>query len=276
MRKTLLLFVAIIATSVCAKAQTNLQVFYDFGQDRKFVTTTLEMFKPDNWGNTFFFVDYDFKFKDLDGKNIAPGGTYMEIARCLNFWHGDNVKSNFLKNLNLQVEYNGGFGWFQDNLIDKSYSINHAFLGGLDYSFFWPHKTGFTSLSLKVLYKKFIKIGQDVPMQLTAVWTCSDFFGLVPGLTFSGFADFWWQTTYWNTVFNYSTSVKPEEAAMDTFKTTKCVFLSEPQLWYQVGRWFKCPNLHVGGEVEIGCNFTGNSTKSGWFVNPCLGVKWVF
>ena len=28
-----------------AKAQTNAQLFYDFGSDRKFVTLTLEMFK---------------------------------------------------------------------------------------------------------------------------------------------------------------------------------------------------------------------------------------
>lgn len=48
--------------------------------------------------------------------------------------------------------------------------------------------------------------------------------------------------------------------------------LTEPQLWYNVGRWFKCPNLHVGTEIEVSYNFTG----SGVMVNPCLGIKWNF
>lgn len=36
--------VALMAFSHMAKAQTNLQIFYDFGRDRKQVTTTLEGF----------------------------------------------------------------------------------------------------------------------------------------------------------------------------------------------------------------------------------------
>ena len=36
-----------------------LQVHYDMGEDRGYVTTTIEMFKPDQWGSTFFFVDMD-------------------------------------------------------------------------------------------------------------------------------------------------------------------------------------------------------------------------
>lgn len=67
-------------------AQVNAQLFYDFGSDRKFATLTLEMFKGDKWGNTYFFVDHDFNYNDhVEGPNLAPGGTYMEIARCLNF-----------------------------------------------------------------------------------------------------------------------------------------------------------------------------------------------
>ena len=36
-----------------AKAQTNLQIFYDFGEDRQNVTTTLEGYYGDKWGDTF-------------------------------------------------------------------------------------------------------------------------------------------------------------------------------------------------------------------------------
>ena len=39
--------VALMAFSQMAKAQTNLQIFYDFGRDRKQVTTTLEGFYGD-------------------------------------------------------------------------------------------------------------------------------------------------------------------------------------------------------------------------------------
>ena len=66
MRKLALALVVLIA--VATKAQTNLQVHYDFGKDRSYVTTTLEMFKPDKWGNTFFFVDFDYNM----GKENHP------------------------------------------------------------------------------------------------------------------------------------------------------------------------------------------------------------
>lgn len=36
------------ACSSVAKAQTNAQILYDFGSDRKFVTLTLEMFKQES------------------------------------------------------------------------------------------------------------------------------------------------------------------------------------------------------------------------------------
>lgn len=110
--------VALMAFSQMAKAQTNLQIFYDFGRDRKQVTTTLEGFYGDKWGNTFFFIDYDYKAKKEDG-NKAPCGTYFEIARCLNFWQDSKLAP-----LSLHVEYNGG--------VYSAYNINHAFLGGLD------------------------------------------------------------------------------------------------------------------------------------------------
>ena len=77
--------VAALAFTLGAKAQTNLQTFYDFGKDRGHVTTTLEGFYGDKWGNTFFFVDYDYNSKNENDKVYAPSGTYFEIARCLNF-----------------------------------------------------------------------------------------------------------------------------------------------------------------------------------------------
>lgn len=46
----------------------NCQVHYDHGKNCHYIITTFEMFKPDKWGNTYFFVDYDY---NLDAnKNV--------------------------------------------------------------------------------------------------------------------------------------------------------------------------------------------------------------
>ena len=220
-----------------AKAQTNFQTFYDFG--RKHFTTTLEGFHQDNWGNTFFFIDYDYNNKD-GNKIISPNNTYFEIARCLNFW-GETA----LAPLSLQVEYNGGFGtWGNLNGIPGvdygAFPVNSAFLFGVDW---FLHSADFNNtLNLKVLYKHFVGLPSKVPMQFTAVWGLQDLFGL-KGLRFSGFVDFW--SEYDN-----------------------LVILSEPQLWFQLFDHF-----NIGGEVELSYNFAG---MEGFHVMPCLGTKWVF
>ena len=157
-----------------AEAQTNFQTFYDFG--RKHFTTTLEGFHQDDWGNTFFFIDYDYNNR-VDNTVVSPSGTYFEIARCLNFWQ-DSALAPF----SLQYEYNGGLG--------LGFGINSAFLFGIDY---FLHSANFNNtLNLKVLYKQFVKMDSKLPMQFTAVWGCQDLFG-VPRLRFSGFADVWWE-----------------------------------------------------------------------------------
>ena len=54
---------ALLACVLCAEAQTNLQTFFDLGKDRKYITTTFEMFKGDKWGDTFFFIDHYYTNK---------------------------------------------------------------------------------------------------------------------------------------------------------------------------------------------------------------------
>ena len=58
MKKIFISLFAILALGLTANAQTNFQTFYDFG--RGHFTSTLEGFHQDNWGNTFFFIDYDY------------------------------------------------------------------------------------------------------------------------------------------------------------------------------------------------------------------------
>jgi hypothetical protein len=239
MKKHILLFLLLFPCAA-SFAQTpltdvNLQAFYDFGHSRRHVTTTLEMFHGDAWGNTFFFVDFDYNFRDASGKALGPSGAYGELARCLNFWQDTK-----LGNLSLQVEYDGGLG-----AQFGGFTINSAFLVGANY---FLHSSDFkNTFNIEVLFKKFVGMYQVLPMQFTGVWGCQDIFGLT-GLRFSGFVDFWWEGD-------------------------KCVILSEPQLWYNIGSLFKCPNLNVGGEIEISNNFAG---VSGFMCNPCLGFKWVF
>ena len=221
-----------------AKAQTNFQTFYDFG--RKHFTTTLEGFHQDNWGNTFFFVDYDYNNRD-GNTVVSPNNTYFEIARCLNFW-----QDSALAPLSLQLEYNGGFGTWGNlsgapGLEYGAFPVNSAFLAGVDW---FIHSGDFrNTLNLKFLYKYFVKMPSHVPLQFTAVWGCQDLFGL-SGLRFSGFVDVWCE--YDNVVV-----------------------LSEPQLWYNFGT----EHFNFGGEVEFSYNFAG---MEGFHVMPCIGTKWVF
>lgn len=221
-----------------AKAQTNLQTLYDFANDRGYITTTLEGFYTDKWGNTFFFVDHDFATKD-NGHVYAPSGTYAELARCLNFW-----QNTALAPFSLQLEYNGG--------VYNGFTINNAYLAGVDW---FLHSADFkNTLNLKVLYKNIDHGDSKVPMQFTVVWGFQDLFG-VQGLRFSGFADFWW-----------------EDHVVDT-ELSRNVFISEPQLWYNIGRHIGVPNLNLGGEVELSYDF---GTVKGFKARPCLGAKWVF
>jgi len=234
MKKTVaFLIVLFIVASV--KAQ-NLQVHYDFGKDRKYVTSTVEMFKPDKWGSTFFFIDMNY---DADnGKTISLA--YWEIARGIKLG-----KSPFAAH----VEYNGGFGQFKAGSGYGAYQINDAWLAGLDYNI---NNADFTKgITFQALYK-YIKDKNDASFQLTAVWYMHM---LNKKVTFDGFADFWRED---NSFINSDASVSK----------TKYVFLTEPQIWYNFTE-----NISVGSEIEISSNFSGNK---GLMVNPTLAAKWNF
>ena len=244
--KSLCLLAASVLCVSVAKAQVNAQLLYDFGSDREFTTLTLEMFKNDKWGSTYFFVDHDFNYdQHVEGPNLAPGGTYTEISRAFNFWQNSPMKA-----WSLHAEYNGG--------ITKSYPINNAWLFGVEY--FMHDATFRNTLTFQVLYKAIAKTEQKVPMQLTAVWTSNDIFG-VKGLKFDGFADFWWET--------HNVDYKADGSS----EIAHTVFTTEPQLWYCIGQHFGCDNLSIGGEAEFSANF---GSTGGFKCRPCLGARWDF
>lgn len=169
-RNTLILLLAVLLAGATfnAKAQ-NLQVFYD--TERGCVTSTLEMFRPDAFGSTFYFVDMDYSPKAI--------GAYTEIARELCFWQ--DTDWNWLS---VHLEFNGG--------LSGPFSFNNAWLGGLTYS---GHSADFSKTwSVSAMYKAIPGLKDYTgkcrmhSFQLTGVWGLSLFQGWC---SFSGFADFW-------------------------------------------------------------------------------------
>ena len=182
------------------------------------------------------------------------------------------------KDLSIQVEYNGGLGLYKDLFGDiRGYGIEHAALVGLNYCL---HTADYKNIfNLEILFKYIVdeynmwqvkdgsgqwirQAGNQIPLQFTFVWGCDDFC-TAPGLRFSGFLDIWGQKLLVPDYQN-GTYTDPTQQSF--------VFFSEPQLWYNIGRWFKCPNLNIGTEIEFSYNFIGK----GFMCNPCLGIKWCF
>ena len=247
--KKIVAFAGLSLLAVGAFAQTNLQVFYDFGKERKNVTTTLEMFKGDDWGSTFFFVDYDYTTKDQRDVNVfGTQSTYMEIERALNFW-----QESALGALSAHVEFQAG------NFGGPSTS---NWLFGAEY---FLHNDDFSNtFTLALLYKYYHNSNSsDIPVQFSGVWGMQNLFG-VEGLRFSGFLDFWGE--------NNSFYKGLDANNVPQYKDTKFKLLTEPQIWYCVGQFFNCPNFNLGGEVELSYNFRGE----GFVCNPCIGAKWTF
>ena len=260
MRK-LLLAIAAFMPILALNAQTNIQEMYDL--NRGHLTTTLEMFKSDNWGSTFFFTDI-YHPNDKTG----PTDYYTEIARGLNFW-----KNSKLEALSLHVEWNGGLG--------EGYIVNNAWLFGVEY---FMHNADFSNtFTFELMYKSITGQTDNVPLQFTFVWGMKDIFG-VKGLMFSGFFDVWGEKQTWNVEDNNALlGYRTEE--------TDWVILSEPQIWYNIGQHFGCENLNIGGEIELAYNFSGgckdpsfigplgviySNQNKGFTATPAFGIKWVF
>ena len=217
----------------------NLQTHYDFGKDRGYLTTTVEMFRPDKTGNTFFFIDFDY---GSNGVENSPSLAYFEIARCFKLgktpfsWH---------------AEYNGGL--FRP-APSAGASISNAWLTGVDYS--WNASDFSKGFSLKALYKNIANTSDGKPdnFQLTAVW----YLNFAKGkLSFTGFADFWREG-----------HIVSNDGFKTNFQEKEFIFLTEPQLWYNVTKKFA-----VGSEVEISNNFAGHD---GFMANPTAAVKYTF
>lgn len=233
MKNLLVLLLTIISLGVLAQ---NVQLHYDFGEERKLFTSTVEMFKPDKYGSTFFFIDVDYSSEPRGVEN-GVSLAYWEIAR--------SFKVNESHKFEPRIEYNGGTG----RTADFSYAIENAWLAGGQYTI---NNEDYSKVFTVQANYKYIQGKHNASFQFTAVWGLHF---LERKLSFTGFADFWKED---NLVFDdYG---NPSE--------TKYVFLTEPQIWYNFQKTFS-----VGSELEMSNNFAANK---GFMVNPTIAAKWIF
>jgi len=244
MKKILLIF-ACLSIMTQMRAQLNIQLHYDYGHlvddlsNRPSMTSTIEYFGTDKWGSTYLFTDIDYYHDGV-------AGAYWEISRNINF----SKKSPFA----FHVEYNGGANVNQ--LYEVGTRIQHAFLTGAVWS--CANKDFTKTFSFQLLYKYYFKGANGAPafnsFQTTAVWGM-DFFDRK--LTFSGFADLWYDNIIKNVVF-----------------------ISEPQIWLNIYGFKGCEDikLSVGGEVELSNNFVypKDGTNNRFFAIPTTAIKWTF
>ncbi len=169
MKKTLILAFLLLGT-ITGYAQLDVQLHYDLGNalygnrldNRPHLTSTVENFKADRWGSTYFFIDFDYK--DHESKSA-----YWEISRELRFWKAP---------IAAHVEYNGG--------LNTSAGYNDAYLIGPAYN--WCSKDFTKSFSLQLMYKYITGVSQHHNWQITAVWGNTFANGLC---TLDGFVDLW-------------------------------------------------------------------------------------
>lgn len=167
--KRLLISISLSVVALCANSQ-NIQLHYDFGSamydelaERPRLTSTVEMFRADSWGSTYFFVDMDYT-----RKGVASG--YWEISRELRFWQPP---------VSVHLEYDGG--------LSNQYSYNNAYLFGGTYT--WNNAAFTRGFALTAMYKYIQGHSNPNNFQLTGTWYLH--FAENGLCTFTGFIDWW-------------------------------------------------------------------------------------
>ncbi|MEI7810959.1 MAG: DUF5020 family protein [Ignavibacteria bacterium] len=148
----------------------NFQLHYDFGKDRRYFTSTIEMFKPDEYGSTFFFVDVDYN----RGGNKSVSLAYWEIARYITI--------PGMYGLNATIQYNDGMLYNKN--INMDFPLGHIWLFGASY----PINLGFVTLDTDLLYRADYLSESISNIQLTTTWFVSFF---CEKWQFDGFMDIW-------------------------------------------------------------------------------------
>ena len=243
--KKILLGIVMLMAGMGVQAQ-NIQLHYDLGNPlygkidkRPAITTTVEMFKPDKWGSTYFFSDFDYY-----GDGMA--GAYWEISREFKFTHAPRFA--------IHGEYDGGLTSFKDSSAASRFQ--HAALVGGAYN--WLSTDFNKNFSVQVMYKQYFK-GQGrkafSSFQVTGVWGITFGHGLG---SFLGFVDVWFDPDV-----NGKLIVLSEPQIWFNFNALKG--------WEGI-------NLSIGSEVEISNNFVydKNGRNNKFFAIPTVALKWTF
>lgn len=235
MKKSILTLYAVLSTLFCT-AQVNIQVLYDCVESP---LTTVEMYKGDAWGDTYFFIDHYYNFERTNGHTSIGMDSYFEFERGLNFWQQTPMR-NFSLHVELDFKCFGGMGSGMA-CIGAKYAFHNA--------------TFSRTAGIALMYDHYIVSGSaDLPLKLTGTWNVNNLFGL-RGLTFDGFIDVWGNNTEYLT--------EQGGIGYDHFSIH-----SQPQLWMHI-----TPHLNLGGEVVLGYNHRGTH---GFLCQPCVGLKWAF
>lgn len=245
MRKVLLSIFLVF--SLLSTYSQNVQFHYDFGHlstelsERPSVTTTIECYKPDKWGNTFFFVDLDYYHDGM-------AGGYWELSREI------NISPN--KQWAAHIEYDGGVS--SNPSTDLSTRFQHSILAGPAWN--WASADYSRTLSFQALYKYYFK-GQNPwntpfsSFQGTCVWSIQF---VQRKVTFSGFFDCWY----------------------DQHVRSNWITVTEPQLWMNLNAFRGLEDIHlsIGTEVEVSNNFVYNKQgrNDQFHAIPTLAIKWTF
>lgn len=243
--KRQVMFLLLFAAVLCLRAQ-NVQFHYDLGHSlygdlssRPNITTTIEMFKADKWGSTYFFSDIDY-FGD------GAAGAYWEFSREI------SITPN--KQWALHLEYNGGATSIEHTAIASRFQ--HALLAGGAWN--WASKDFSKTFSVQLMYKRYFNgMGRDGfdSFQTTAVWGMTFAKGVC---TFSGFADLWYD---------------PDVSGKLIFLSEPQFWVNLNALDGMDGF-----NLSLGTEVELSNNFVfdkhGHNDK--FYAIPTLAAKWTF
>lgn len=261
MKRIFFIFLAIALLGASLTKAQNVQLHYDLGRhiytkslsetlyknnpvapfimaNRPAMTATVEGLNFDRWGNTYWFVDFNWQ----DGYS---NGALWEITRSFSLAE----KSPWY----LQVRYDGGLQFFSTDPSVGGFHTGDAFLLGPNYTYVGGGGNYVVGLSALVRANYTNSFNKWKNFEFKGVW-CLNFFD--EKLTASGFLSLW------------------REDKMKDKINFKLV--TQPQFWVNLNKFdgvAKDFNLSLGTEIRISKDI---ELSDSWLVCPTIGAKWSF
>ncbi len=230
--------ICLLSTVVSAH---NLQLHNDFrhsidpeNNDKNYATFSFETFKQAGYGSLFMKMDLDLK-----GRNNNIGNLYTEISHTLKFWKFPVF---------MHLQYCGGLGFI--NQTTNGYYINNAYLIGAAYPFQWQNAWFSTFLAYR--YNNFDRISHDI--QFSFYWGKNI---LSEKISITGHFVIW------------SENNNHGDAWTDNLDGKKFLFLSEPQIWYNLNKLWA-----IGSEIKLFYHVYSYSDQL--LIYPTVAIKYNF